>query len=70
MKVRVVVSFVDKGWYTRSKGLVLDLDEAYATELIERGKVEPVDQPESDKKVSKNKSGKRKVSKGNARKAS
>jgi len=64
MKVRVVVGFVDKDQFTRVKGALAELDDAYATELIEQGKVETLD----DRAVaSKAKSSKRKASKKNAR---
>lgn len=64
MKVRVVVGFVDRKQFTRVKGALAEFDDAYATELIEQGKVETLDdQPVA----SKAKSSKRKASKKNAR---
>jgi hypothetical protein len=60
MKVRVVVGFVEPAGFTRVKGDVVELDNAYATELVELGKVELLDdQP----KASKAKSKRRKASK-------
>lgn len=64
MKVRVVVGFIDRKRFTRVKGALAEFDDAYATELIEQGKVEMLD----DQAVaSKAKSSKRKASKKNAR---
>ena len=67
MKVRVVVGFVDKEYFTRVKGAYAVFDDAYATELIEQGKVEPADQPVVDKPKASKRSGKRKASRKNAR---
>lgn len=54
MKVRVVVGFVEPTGFTRMKRDVLELDDAYATELIELGKVERLDdQPKASKANSK-----------------
>lgn len=49
MRAKVIVSFVDKNWFTRSKGqdFVSD-DEAYITSLVEDGKIELIDEPTSD----------------------
>lgn len=55
MRVKVVVGFVDKDWRTRLKGQSLELDEAYATTLVERGYVEL----EDVRKASKAKSNKK-----------
>lgn len=65
MKVRVVVGFVEPTGFTRMKDDVLTIDEAYATELIELGKVEAVIDPT---KASKAKDTAEKASKHNARK--
>jgi len=62
MKVRVVVGFVEPTGFTRMKNQVLELDETYATQLVELGKVEVVD---DQAKASKAKST-RKASKNNA----
>lgn len=69
MKVQVVVGFVDKNQFTRVKGAMAVFDDAYATELIEQGKVEPADQPVVDEPKASKPSGKRKASKRNARKS-
>lgn len=54
MKVRVVVGFVEPTGFTRMKNDVLEIDDAYATELIELGKVERLDdQPKASKANSK-----------------
>lgn len=54
MKVRVVVGFVEPTGFTRMKNDVLEIDDAYATELIELGKVERLDdQPKASKAKSK-----------------
>lgn len=70
MRVVVAVGFVDKDWHTRIKGSVVDIDEAYATILIEQGKVVVEDEPVVDMidtpKGEKTKSTKRKASKKNA----
>lgn len=64
MRVRVVVGFVEPTGFTRVKNDVLEINDAYATELIELGKVVAVsDQPEA----SKVKSTARKASKKNER---
>ncbi len=63
MKVQVVVGFSDKQGFTHLKGQTPNFEKAYATELIERGKVVALD---DRAKVSKRKS-KEKVSKKNAR---
>lgn len=50
MKVRVVVGFVEPVGFTRVKGDVVELDDAYATQLVELGKVEAVvDTPKASK---------------------
>lgn len=54
MKVKVVVGFVEPAGFTRVKGDVVELDNAYATELLELGKVERLDdQPKASKAKSK-----------------
>lgn len=49
MKVRVVVGFVEPMGFTRVKGDIIELDDAYATQLVELGKVALVDQPKASK---------------------
>lgn len=54
MKVKVVVGFVEPAGFTRVKGDVVELDNAYATELLELGKVERLDdQPKASKAKSR-----------------
>lgn len=54
MKVRVVVGFVEPAGFTRVKGDVVELDNDYATRLVELGKVELLDdQPKASKAKSK-----------------
>jgi hypothetical protein len=60
MKVRVVVGFVEPTGFTRTKDQVLELDDAYATELIELGKVVILDdQPKASKAKSRRKASKK-----------
>ena len=62
MKVTVVVGFVEPQGFTRMKGDIIDLDDAYATELVQLGKVAVLDdQPKASKANSK----RRKASKKN-----
>ena len=70
MRAKVLKSFTDKNWFTRSKGqdFVTD-DEAYLASLVDEGKVELVDSldPETPKETTSEKTKARKASKKNER---
>lgn len=48
MRAKVLTTFTDKNWFTRSKGQdFVTEDEAYLASLVDEGKVELVDAPKS-----------------------
>ncbi len=65
MKATVIVGFTDGKGFTHLKGEVVDFDDTYITKLIERGRVQVV---EDTPKTSKRKSTAEMASKNNARK--